>query len=137
MANRTISLKSQPLNFFGPTPASKWGVITWGLGSWGQKIASDTNSPPMINNIGVFWTKSNTYTMTDIKPVIKYNKVVGGSITFTFRMTDMEVKSGGFFEVFNDHVTNFKSSSARPTYTSQVVAARTYTTLTAAVTTWS
>lgn len=119
MANLTITLKSQPVRVFGPSPPSLLGpTLILGIDPWGMKIAGQTHTPRMILDYGKNWTGSN-------------------QITVSYANSDKEEYDGrGYNYVFIDRVTNAESMSVNA-YTSQSVGSLTYTSLSAGSTNWS
>jgi hypothetical protein len=133
MANRTISLKAQPLDVFGPTKANTWNGFTWGTGSWGQKMPGDTSSPPMFNQIQMTWSKLQTLSITDtfFRPPIQANWSGSNLFSFGSRVSSVKVYDGIFNEVFRDGVTNFISSVVSTSFSSASVSLPSYTTFVA------
>lgn len=51
MANLSITLKTQTVNVFGPSPTNNWNAMVWGTDTWGMKAAGSAGLPAIVKEV--------------------------------------------------------------------------------------
>lgn len=148
MAIQTITLKIQKLDVFGPSPSTKWSSYKWtaagvgpGNGTWGMKSAACQGTSSIQKNLFRKWTGVSTLGIScpaaSVSKQINKNLKTNSNFTVLFSNTDEELYDAkGYSYLFPLPTSNAVSQNVE-VYTSGAVAASTYTSLTASITTWS
>lgn len=147
MANQTITLKSQSIRHFGPSPSTRWNSFKWttaaagpGNGTWGMKSAACQGTASIKKNI--FRTLSHSSMSVGIScPASSIFKTIGKvhshSLTVAYANSDKRMTDGrGYFYVFPDRTTNIENEFFE-SFTCAPLASTTYTSGTVSTTTWT
>lgn len=149
MSNQTITLKSQSVRSFGPSPSTKWGgTFNWtasgvgpGNGCWGMKSAACQASQPIIKNI--FRTLTNSSMSVGIScPASSIfrspNKTFSTPLVCTYSNTVEKLTDGtGQYQYLFPGPTTNHEAQVITVYTTAAAGSLSYTTQVVTTTTWT
>lgn len=123
MANQTITLKSQKIQSFGPSPSQKWNAFIWGVNTWGMKAPVVGSTPALQIQAG-----------QNVIVSLKTQRVLSSSQ----KISQFKADSTGLYDYqFIDRVSNALLRASDPAYASFSAVNPSYTSSSAGSTTWS
>jgi len=147
VASKTITLKTQILDTFGPSPSTKWNSFRWtasgvgpGNGTWGMKSAACQATTSIQK--ALFRTLTHSSMSVGIScpasSIFKsQNKVHKHTLNVSYANSNKNLTDGrGFFYVYPSPTIN-EENQLLPSYSSNAAASVSYTSNAVSTITWS